>query len=143
MRHKSIVQIFNRQNICKSKYFIWGVRYLPNVPVLVWLFRPLIYVHLLLNWIFSLQEGLPVRLKGIHVLNTQSIVDKIMMLIKPFMKKELLSMVSTCRIICFRFRRTRLTYFGPLFLLNLKLVVTYIKLCSFAILEILLTKKHF
>lgn len=40
-----------------------------------------------------LQEGLPVRLKGIHVLNTQSIVDKIMMLIKPFMKKDLLSMV--------------------------------------------------
>lgn len=40
-----------------------------------------------------IQEGLPVRLKGIHVLNTQSIVDKIMMLLKPFMKKELLSMV--------------------------------------------------
>jgi len=40
-----------------------------------------------------IQEGLPIRLKGIHVLNTQSIIDKIMMLIKPFMKKELLSMV--------------------------------------------------
>ncbi|KAE9526635.1 hypothetical protein AGLY_013283 [Aphis glycines] len=40
-----------------------------------------------------IQEGLPVRLQGIHVLNTQSIVDKIMMLLKPFMKKELLSMV--------------------------------------------------
>ncbi|XP_025414704.1 alpha-tocopherol transfer protein-like [Sipha flava] len=40
-----------------------------------------------------IQEGLPVRLKGIHVLNTQSIVDKIMILVKPFMKKELLSMV--------------------------------------------------
>lgn len=46
------------------------------------------------------QEGLPVRLKGIHVLNTQSIVDKIMMLVKPFMKKELLSMVNIDLFIC-------------------------------------------
>jgi hypothetical protein len=47
-----------------------------------------------------LQEGLPVRLKGIHVLNTQSIVDKIMILVKPFMKKELLSMVNIGLFIC-------------------------------------------
>ncbi|XP_050430456.1 alpha-tocopherol transfer protein-like isoform X2 [Adelges cooleyi] len=40
-----------------------------------------------------IQEGLPVRLKGIHVVNTQSIIDKVMMLIKPLMKKELISMV--------------------------------------------------
>jgi hypothetical protein len=40
-----------------------------------------------------IQEGLPVRLKGIHVLNTQPIVDKIMIFLKPFMKKELLSML--------------------------------------------------
>lgn len=40
------------------------------------------------------QEGLPVRLMGIHVLNTSSLIDKILMLLKPFMKKELLSMVN-------------------------------------------------
>lgn len=40
-----------------------------------------------------LQEGMPVRLKGIHILNTKSIVDKIMFIIKPFMKKELLSLI--------------------------------------------------
>ncbi|VVC28755.1 Hypothetical protein CINCED_3A010787 [Cinara cedri] len=40
-----------------------------------------------------IQDGLPVRLKGIHVLNTHSLIDKIMMLVKPFIKKELLSLI--------------------------------------------------
>lgn len=39
------------------------------------------------------QEGLPVRLKAIHVLNTRPIIDKIMILVRPFMKKELLNMI--------------------------------------------------
>lgn len=51
-------------------------------------------------FLMLLQEGLPVRLKGIHVLNTQSIIDKIMILIKPFMKKELLNMVNIGLFIC-------------------------------------------
>lgn len=37
-----------------------------------------------------LQEGLPVRLKGFHFINAVSFMDKIMALIRPFMKKELL-----------------------------------------------------
>ncbi|KAG8039898.1 hypothetical protein G9C98_000627 [Cotesia typhae] len=36
-----------------------------------------------------LQEGLPVRLKGIHVLNAVWFMDKILALIRPFMKREL------------------------------------------------------
>ncbi|KAI5695673.1 hypothetical protein M8J75_001756 [Diaphorina citri] len=40
-----------------------------------------------------LQEGLPVRLKGIHILNTRPLIDKIMFVVKPFMKKDLLSLV--------------------------------------------------
>ncbi|XP_073975248.1 alpha-tocopherol transfer protein-like isoform X2 [Rhodnius prolixus] len=40
-----------------------------------------------------IQEGLPVRLKAIHVVNTLPIIDKIMFMIKPFMKKELLNLL--------------------------------------------------
>jgi len=40
-----------------------------------------------------IQEGMPVRLKAIHILNTQPVIDKIMMLIKPFMKKELTQLI--------------------------------------------------
>lgn len=40
-----------------------------------------------------LQEGLPVRLKGFYFINAVPFMDKVMMLIKPFMKKELLQML--------------------------------------------------
>lgn len=40
-----------------------------------------------------IQEGLPVRLKAIHILSTSSIVDLIMKMVKPFMKKELMDIV--------------------------------------------------
>lgn len=46
-----------------------------------------------------LQEGLPVKLKGMHVLNTVYFIDKIMFLINPFIKKEVLDMVSIFCII--------------------------------------------
>ena len=41
-----------------------------------------------------LQDGLPVRLKGIHVLNAVWFMDKILSLIRPFMKRELFEIVS-------------------------------------------------
>lgn len=40
-----------------------------------------------------LQEGMPIRLQGIHVLNTVWFMDKILSLLKPFMKRELFEMV--------------------------------------------------
>ncbi|XP_052129781.1 alpha-tocopherol transfer protein-like isoform X1 [Frankliniella occidentalis] len=48
---------------------------------------------LLKKFFMFIQEANPVRLKGIHVINTMPIVDKIMFLIKPFMKKELHSIL--------------------------------------------------
>ena len=40
-----------------------------------------------------LQDALPVRLKQIHVMNASSVVDIMLGMVKPFMKKELLDMV--------------------------------------------------
>ncbi|XP_050537211.1 alpha-tocopherol transfer protein-like [Daktulosphaira vitifoliae] len=50
-------------------------------------------VSSLRKFFIFIQEGIPVRLKGIHVLNSHALIDKIMVLIKPFMKKELLSIL--------------------------------------------------
>lgn len=41
-----------------------------------------------------LQEGLPCQLKRIHVLNAVFFMDKVLSLLKPFMSKELLSLVN-------------------------------------------------
>lgn len=48
---------------------------------------------LLRKFFAYIQEGNPVRLKGIHVINTLPILDKIMYIIKPFMKPELRSIL--------------------------------------------------
>lgn len=37
---------------------------------------------------------MPVRISGIHFINSPSFIDKVLTLIKPFMKKELLDVVS-------------------------------------------------
>ncbi|XP_075231069.1 alpha-tocopherol transfer protein-like [Lycorma delicatula] len=50
-------------------------------------------VSSLKKFFLYLQEGMPVRLKAIHVMNTHSLVDKILLLLKPFMKKELIKMI--------------------------------------------------
>lgn len=57
------------------------------------MFQKIESVKYKLFYLYS-QEGLPVRLKAIHVLNTKPLIDKIMILVKPFMKKELLNMVN-------------------------------------------------
>lgn len=40
-----------------------------------------------------LQDGLPVRLKAIHVINTVWFIEKILALVRPFLKKELYDML--------------------------------------------------
>lgn len=41
-----------------------------------------------------LQDGLPAKLKAIHVLNAVSFFDKVLYIIKPFIHAEILKMVS-------------------------------------------------
>ena len=45
------------------------------------------------KFLFYLQDALPVRLKGIHYLNTNAFLDMILNMAKPFMKKELVELV--------------------------------------------------
>ncbi|XP_075976832.1 alpha-tocopherol transfer protein-like [Anticarsia gemmatalis] len=40
------------------------------------------------------QEATPLRMRAIHVLNTDSILDKLLMLIKPFMDKQFYDMIK-------------------------------------------------
>lgn len=46
------------------------------------------------KYLYYLQEALPVRLKGIHFMNAVPVVEIILSMVRPFLKKELLEIVS-------------------------------------------------
>ena len=45
------------------------------------------------KFFYYLQEALPIQLKAIHVLNTVSFLDRILKIIRPFMKQEIFELV--------------------------------------------------
>ena len=46
------------------------------------------------KFLMYIQDGLPIRLKGVHIMNSNSIMEVALNMIKPFMKKELMDIVS-------------------------------------------------
>lgn len=45
------------------------------------------------NFMQFVQEAVPIQLKSIHVLNSVYFIDKILRIIKPFIKTDLLKLV--------------------------------------------------
>ncbi|XP_063896561.1 clavesin-1 [Helicoverpa armigera] len=46
------------------------------------------------QFLYFLQEAMLLKIKSLHFLNAPSFMDKLMMILRPFMKKELLDMLS-------------------------------------------------
>ncbi|CAK1590629.1 unnamed protein product [Parnassius mnemosyne] len=50
------------------------------------------------QFLYYLQEAMLVKLKGIHFLNAPSFIDKLLMMIRPFMKRELMDVLHVHQV---------------------------------------------
>ncbi|XKL63845.1 hypothetical protein PGB90_006209 [Kerria lacca] len=50
-------------------------------------------ISLVKKFLFFVQEAIPLKVKAVHIIHVNPLVDKIMMLTKPFLKKELYDMI--------------------------------------------------
>uniref|UniRef100_A0A182JKZ8 Uncharacterized protein n=1 Tax=Anopheles atroparvus TaxID=41427 RepID=A0A182JKZ8_ANOAO len=50
-------------------------------------------IFTLKDLLYYIQEGLPIRMKGLHLVNVVPFIDRIMTMIRPFIKKELLEVL--------------------------------------------------
>ncbi|XP_046980642.1 uncharacterized protein LOC124545744 [Schistocerca americana] len=95
---------FNCDNIIKAA--LLGLEVLlkqnPTAPGYVFVFDPTgfglqhiskVTISTIRKFMVYVQEGFPLRMKAVHVLNTNAIIDKVMMLLKPFLDKELASIL--------------------------------------------------
>jgi hypothetical protein len=64
----------------------------------------------ILLYLFNFQAALPIRLKGIHVRNANSLISQFLNLLRPFMKKELYEMVRYFEVAHFNIRRNQVCF---------------------------------
>ncbi|KAK7590874.1 hypothetical protein V9T40_002487 [Parthenolecanium corni] len=50
-------------------------------------------ISLVRRYLYFVQEAIPLKVKAVHVIHVHSLIDKIMMLAKPFLKKELYDLI--------------------------------------------------
>jgi hypothetical protein len=56
----------------------------------------------MMKFMFYLQEAIPFRIKGLHFINTTTVMDFILGMMKPFLQKELMDVVGL--ILCIHIR---------------------------------------